>query len=103
MKASSTFNVTHGFSVNEITTSSISIYPNPASDNVNLTLRLLEPDEVFITVLNTLGETEFTKFSILSAGHNIIPISVDELKPGMYSVNVHLSNGLITSRLYVIK
>ena len=103
MKASATFNVTHGFSVNEITTNSISIYPSPASGNINLTLNLFESDEVFITIINTLGKTEFKKLEVLSAGQNIIPISVDALKTGMYHVNIFLSNELITNRFYIIK
>ena len=102
-EASVAFEVTYGVGVEEVFENSLSVFPNPASNNAALALTLTESNNVFVEVMNTLGQQVFAQASKMNAGENTIQIPVESLTTGMYYVNVRIANELITEKLNIVK
>ena len=75
------------------------LYPNPVQNILNLDLKLEEPDNVTVTVMNSLGEVVKTKnFGKVSKGSSVITLDVNDLASGAYFVNVATSKGIGTNK-----
>lgn len=68
-------------STNEVLTKKLSIYPNPAEENLFLDLE--DDDNFTITIYNTCGQT-----IIQSINTNKKEINISNLKPGLYYIEV---------------
>jgi len=65
----------------------LSVYPNPASDNINLTFNLQKTSNVFISVVDLTGKQVFnSELYGLGDGKQNIPINISDLKAGTYLV-----------------
>jgi hypothetical protein len=83
---------------------SLSIYPNPTSGNVNISFQLEQNEEVSVTITNMLGESvintgEVTKFG----GQHSLIVDGSFLPDGIYMVNLHVGEQIITKKLIVAK
>lgn len=81
----------------EATTASFNLYPNPATDVVNLTIGNTNNNQVTVTIYNVLGE--FIKSELLI--HNEEQLSVSDLENGMYIVEVKSNNSIEKQRLLI--
>ena len=85
--------ITDPTSVNQVENIQFELYPNPASSILNINgLGLFQMDKVFI--LNSLGQT----ILIPNVSNKI---NIENLNPGMYYLNIRLSNGQIVSKAFV--
>ena len=77
--------------INSINT--ISVYPNPAGDMVNLNISLVRDEEVSISIYNNLGQVAYSSQVSLLAGKNLLPVETLNLSNGLYEVRVTTKNG----------
>lgn len=82
----------------------IILYPNPAKDNINLSLELVEMTSVKVCIYNAVGHLVFENSEIKSVvGHNEVNINTSDLASGIYSVLILTNNGVINQKLVVSK
>lgn len=70
----------------------LALYPNPATESINLQLTGIQIREVRISDIN--GRVLYTK----NTGSEIISIPVEQLRPGVYLVQVHTDAGTAVRR-----
>ncbi len=88
--------------VNELSNENIKTYPNPVKNklHVNLDDVQLNVNEIFL--FNSNGKLVYTsKGTKLSSG--IIEISVQEYNSGLYVLNLHTDEGVLTRKISIIK
>jgi hypothetical protein len=73
--------------------SSLSVYPNPASDNV--TISVMDAGAEYAEVYNALGELMMR----LKLENGTVNADVSRLPSGIYLVLVKTSDGIMTSRV----
>lgn len=84
--------------------SSISLYPNPTNNNVNIEFNLNEKTSVVITVVDLTGKSVKTVAnSEFTSGNNHISFSANDLNNGVYFVRMESETGSKTLRLVVVK
>ena len=81
---------------------SFKIWPNPADNYSNIGFTLTKKSNVEILVYNTLGQNKLVVFNDeLQAGYQNIPIELNELKSGLYLVNLIIDNKQYTQNLVI--
>ena len=81
--------------------SGIKMYPNPASESVNIAFTSVEADNAVITVRNLMGQTVYTLNRDVNEGNNLVNVPVKNFANGIYMVTVQTSKGLSTQKLIV--
>ncbi|MBP7808297.1 MAG: T9SS type A sorting domain-containing protein [Bacteroidia bacterium] len=76
----------------------VHIYPNPASDLLNIDLNGLSKTETNIEILNTLGQIVYETKSL----NQHLVINTSELAGGVYIVNIKQNNNVIAVKKVVI-
>lgn len=67
----------------------IELYPNPASENINIAFTLYEAANATLVIINVVGQTVLeTRVSDLAPGRNVKTIAVNTLLPGMYQISI---------------
>ena len=97
------FEVNYGVGLEEALENTISIFPNPASNNATVALNLSSSNEVVIEVINTLGQKVIVQSLRMNAGENTVKLPVETLTNGLYYVNIKIANEMITEKLNIIK
>jgi len=97
------FEVNHGVGLDEVLENTLSIFPNPASNNATIVLNLTVSNEVVIEVVNTLGQKVIVQSSRMNAGENTVKLPIETLTTGLYYVNIKIANEMITEKLNIIK
>ncbi|MGB1248821.1 MAG: T9SS type A sorting domain-containing protein, partial [Chitinophagales bacterium] len=87
--------------VNNIELENLSIYPNPATDIVNVSFEAEKIEAVTISVFNTLGALVSTTVKDLNTGMNNVEINVANLTTGIYFVEIQIEAGKTTQRIAV--
>jgi len=92
-------------SVNTLTNiKGISMYPNPAVENVQLTLNAAIGTEANIAVTDLTGKIVIpTVYYTLSNGNNIIKINTSDLSAGIYFVQIENGGQSTAMRLFIAK
>jgi len=82
---------------------SVSIYPNPVSDDANINIVLVENSTLSINIVNALGQTVYNnEMSNVNGMQNLV-VSTTDLNAGMYFVNVTINGTTTTNRITVSK
>jgi len=81
----------------------VSIFPNPAVDNANINLVLIENSNVSINMINALGQTVYTTEINNVNGAQNVQVNTSNLETGMYFVNVTINGNTTTERINVTK
>lgn len=81
-----------------INLSSVKIYPNPASDQINVDFENLSNTSVCIELENILGQTIFQ--TTTTNGHNVI--KTIGLAPGVYSLSIKHSGKIISVKKIIV-
>lgn len=78
----------------------LGIYPNPTSNNLNLTLDMLTPDAVTVQIYGMDGRAyeQLTYSEELPIGRSSIQLSVENLVAGQYAVVLNMKSGKVISR-----
>ncbi len=90
-------------SINNInkTNYNLNLYPNPATDKVNMVLNANQVQDATISLHAINGALLKTITSQLFLGSNEIEISIAELPKGIYFIQVSTSDGTITKKLII--
>jgi hypothetical protein len=79
---------------------SANLYPNPASDVLNIALTAQKAVIGTVTITNINGQTLYTKDMQLNSGINNIQISVESFIPGIYYASI-ASGGTVKSLAWI--
>jgi len=71
---------------------SISIYPNPARNTVNVELSLTKISNLHIIIRDLSGKIVKQEKAISNVGMNLVPVDVQNLTAGMYMVEVMVND-----------
>ncbi len=113
--ANSDDNVAGGWAANYASTESdieriellhgVNLYPNPASQDVNLAFSLSQPETVHIKVYDMLGKTLAETNFNAPIGYQKVRINqfVDFPEAGLYFVDIEVKGQVVTRKLSIIK
>ena len=81
---------------------SLSVYPNPTVNEINISLGLENETDVEINVLDIKGKViaDLSYNGHLDEGSYVVPFELKNLPAGVYTFNINL-NGTITSKVIV--
>jgi hypothetical protein len=81
---------------------SVSVYPNPASSNVNISLSLTEATPLTVSLYSLLGENMMTVYNGYgSIGANNFTADVSKLAAGVYHLRIETSSGVVVRQIVV--
>jgi hypothetical protein len=95
-----TLSVNEQEAVNPMTTTRV--YPNPATDVLNIEVNASQASEMSINVYNIMGQNVMSKNVNITTGMNTRSISTSELNSGIYFVTVK-ANGFENTMKFVVK
>ncbi len=81
--------------VNKDLDHNVKVFPNPATDNINISLTDLTGE--YAQLYNSLGQLMMTH----TFNQSNTSIAVDDLSPGVYLLNVQTDKGLVNKRIIV--
>lgn len=87
--------------INNQIISGMKMYPNPATESVNITFASEETANAVISVMNLMGQTVYTSNVDVNEGYNMVTIPVNQFTAGVYMVNVRTEKGTSTQKLIV--
>lgn len=88
--------------VKEVTTDEIKVFPNPASDIVNINMGKLNIENSFVELYNSVGQLIMSQ-SIGSVSGNITQFETTDLDGGLYFVKVLAEGKVYTTSLVITK
>ena len=95
-----TFGINEQEAVNPMTTTRV--YPNPATDVLNIEVNASQASEMSINVYNIMGQNVMSKNVNINTGMNTRSISTSELNSGIYFVTVK-ANGFENTMKFIVK
>lgn len=101
-----TFKYNQLLSVNEnanVLESVSNIYPNPSTNNANITVVLTDEVPVKVQVYNSLGALIYTGAEQHLSGKNKLAVDCTNFNNGLYFITVTAGNSKVTKRLVVNK
>lgn len=81
--------------------SGMKMYPNPASESVNITFSAENAENGVISVMNLMGQTVYTSNVEVNEGYNMINVPVKNFTSGVYMVTLRTNTGISTQKLVV--
>lgn len=83
-------------------TNSLSVYPNPANNNVYVNFDLKSSANVNITISNMVGQTVMNVANLNNVnGMQSVNVDVKDLNAGVYFVNVNVNNEIKVQKLVI--
>lgn len=79
----------------------VKIYPNPASNNVNINFSSTEAQVINTRIINELGQVVYATSSQSVVGNNLVRLDVSSLKQGIYFVQLRSNKGDVNSKLLI--
>lgn len=94
-----------GESIKDSTERIVNIYPNPASDNITVDIKVLEPEsrDIKYKIVNLLGETVFSESAKAPSGEYSRTFPTDKLIPGIYMLSATSGCESYNRKIVVIK
>jgi hypothetical protein len=80
--------------------SGLTAYPNPASEQLNLSFKLKEIDDAYVTVHNMLGAVVYQKR--LDNRDNLLQLNTSGFQNGVYFYTIHNNNRMVASEKFII-
>ena len=81
---------------------SISIFPNPASDQLNIVVNASRNSQFDVTVLDAMGRTVIYKNNLnYNLGDNKLTINVKHLINGIYRINIKNNDGQEANKSWI--
>jgi thiol-disulfide isomerase/thioredoxin len=91
-----------GINETNATVSSMEVFPNPASENVQLNYELTKNSDVTLNLVNTLGQSVRTiAMGEIAAGKQTATVPVADLKAGVYFIQLTTAEGVISRRVVI--
>lgn len=86
----------------EIINGKLGVYPNPTTNEFNISFDLTSTNEVNVEVVNTIGAVVYSQKMGVLNGSQLINVNAD-LGVGFYFVNVKVGNNTVTTPLNIVK
>lgn len=91
-------------SVDELSSETFSTYPNPFSENINVSLNVTEDTEVAINVYDALGRVvESVVATNYAAGAHNVTVNTTSLENGFYIVKLENNNKVLSQEVMIKK
>jgi PKD repeat protein len=81
---------------------SISIYPNPVRDQLNILLQLPAALKIAIDIFNMTGQVVYNTYESCSAGQNALLIGLNDYPAGIYTIRISSTDGIYLVRKIII-
>jgi thiol-disulfide isomerase/thioredoxin len=82
----------------------LTIFPNPATNSVNINFSLVENAQVGVQIVDAAGRVvSSVPFKNMSIGNNHLSIATDQLPSGVYSVRLQTPKGMMVKQLAIVK
>ncbi|MFN8164791.1 MAG: T9SS type A sorting domain-containing protein [Bacteroidia bacterium] len=92
-------NAIHSNNTNSVgAANELSIYPNPAHNNIHVNIAKIRNTQVLITVMDILGNQVYSVKDVADYGYSKV-IDVNDLTPGVYTIKVEYNGDVKTSRI----
>ena len=88
--------------VKELSADAINVYPNPASDFVNVDLKDVNPENALIELYSAVGKLVISQ-TVSSVSGNIIQLGTADIDGGLYCVKVFAEGKIYTTRIVISK
>lgn len=88
-------------SVEEITLTSLNIFPNPSNGNFSIDVNAPANENLTIEVINNLGQVVYTQTEEVVEGDNSIDVTLEDVSNGQYIVKLTTESGVITRNIQV--
>ena len=96
------FGITTGINNLIASDSEVTVYPNPAQNNLNIGLLLIKNSDVEINIKDVTGKTVLSKNNKVLKGENKLQIETTNLSSGLYFVQVKSDDVLISTKKIII-
>ena len=93
-------NVSEHTAVNPMTATRV--YPNPATNVLNIEVNASQASEMSISVFNIMGQNVMNQTVSINTGMNTRPVNISELNSGIYFVTVK-ANGFENTMKFIVK
>lgn len=80
--------------------SGLTAYPNPTSEQLNLSFKLKELDDAYVTVHNMLGAVVYQER--LDNRDNLLQLNTSGFQNGVYFYTIHNNNRMVASEKFII-
>ena len=80
-----------------------SLFPNPANNELNISLNLSSPTALTLTITNILGQKILSDKRNIASGLNIITQNVSSLETGTYFITISDGNSSSTKRFVIAR
>ena len=98
------FTVTSGVGAVEVLSfNDVKLYPNPASDNVNIAIDVTNGGAASLAVYDLAGRAIYSENSMLNAGKNTSTISAQNFAAGTYLLKVTLDGQSLNKSFSIVK
>lgn len=77
------------------------VFPNPASENVMISIKMEKSEMLQVSLYNTIGGLVKEKTSSAVEGSNEIPLDLTGLNKGLYILNIKVGNSSTSKKLIV--
>ena len=78
--------------------SKLSVFPNPVSNKLNVSMSMKRNDKVTFAVVNTLGQEVYSVTKDVNSGNQVIDIDASQLAAGMYILNIKTAEGAVQQK-----
>ncbi len=95
--------VTAGMSEAERANLITAVYPNPANDQVNISLNMEQSENVEVSIFNTVGQVVLAKNYGSMNGVNTLNVQLGDLTTGIYFVKIVVGDKVYTKPLQITK
>ena len=94
-----------GLNETESTISSVGVYPNPATQNTNISFTLVENNKVSISIFDVLGNlvSPVSQNNDFVKGNNIVSINTSTLSSGIYYISLEANGTKEIKKLVISK
>lgn len=79
----------------------LTVYPNPATDNVNVDFTITSEENISVSILDITGKLLKRDSFISSEGSNHFSMNVDDLSKGLYILEINTSKGKSVRKITV--
>ncbi|MCA6362449.1 MAG: T9SS type A sorting domain-containing protein [Bacteroidetes bacterium] len=79
----------------------LNFFPNPANDQINVVLDLINSENVSIEIVNSLGQTVLVENRDLAAGNSVVRMNTENLTEGVYFLTVTAGNARAVEKVVI--
>ncbi len=90
--------ITTGIKYIKQTEKYVSVYPNPATDNLNIDITTEKSSNPEVQILNSFGQVVYSEIYTINSGQNTVKMNISELPSGIYFVRATFGNESIIKK-----